>query len=308
MSIPKCLLFAIVMLTCVPCAQAHRLIYRPQSPIYIGPVSIEIRSGSSALPTFVYGGSVYVVGRRGLRYSVYVKNRTSQRLEVLVSVDGRDVINGQAASGYTRRGYILNPYRYVDITGFRRSKSSVAAFRFTNKRNSYASKMGGSWARIGRIQVAVFRERRALVYVPRPRPLLQPHWRRRESGGAADSLKRRSRTKRSGAGQAAPSSPKRGKSLHWRRRRYRRHHRPSLGTAYGGTIYAPVSYTTFKRATSYPSHRLTIQYNNCGGFRSRGICSETCPCYRWRFRHYRRHRRPPLKTPQTPRYAPPPPM
>jgi hypothetical protein len=294
MSTLKYLCVAFVLLSFVPDADARRFWISRNHPIYLGPVSIEIRSGSRTLPTFTYRGNVYVLGARGAQYSIYMKNRTGQRLEAVVSVDGRDVITGTASRSYTRRGYVLNPYRFVNISGFRTSKQAVASFRFTTKSGSYASKMGGSWHRIGNLHVALFRERRRVAYIPRP---MIPHRRH--------SHKRRYKTGgRLGRSKTAPSRGSRLDSAPRSRgfRRYRRYE-PGLGTAYGQRKYAPVQYTSFKRATSFPSHRLTIRYNNCAGFRRWGVCSRWCPCYR---RHW--SRRPIIQRRQhQPRFSPPPP-
>lgn len=274
---------------------AHSYIARPNHGIRVGPVTVSVRSGHRILPTFRYGGSYYVLGQRGQRYSIHVKNRTRRRLEAVVSVDGRDVITGERSRSFTRRGYVLNSYRFVNITGFRTSKNHVASFRFTSVGNSYARKMGSSWYSIGRIHVAVFRENRPVAYIPRPRPFRR--WRNR--GG-----KRRMHGGRAPASKAEKSRDSvSGRSAYRRRRWIRRppRHRPNLGTAYGQQRYAPARYTTFKRLTSYPSYQLSLRYNNCAGFRRSRICTRWCPCRRWHRRPYYKYKY------QRRRYAPPPP-
>lgn len=270
---------------------AHSYLAHQHYGIRVGPVTVTVRSGSRQLPTFRHGGSYYVLGQRGQRYSIHVQNQSGLRLEAVVSVDGRDVISGERSRSFTRRGYVLNAYRYVNISGFRTSKSHVASFRFTSVGNSYARKMGSSWYSIGRIHVAIFREKQAIAYIPRRRH--HRHWRKRRltrgpsNRGYAKSPKSeiqdRSRTGRSYRRHWIPRPPR---------------HRPNLGTAYGRQKFAPAQYTTFERLSSYPSFQLSLRYNNCAGFRRSRICTRWCPCRRWYRRpYYQEHQR----------YAPPPP-
>jgi len=240
--------------------------------VRMGPVEISIQSGGRALPTFYYRGNYYVLGERGLNYAIWIKNRTRQRLEVLTSVDGRDVINGQIANSYTRRGYILNPWRYVNITGFRTSMRAVAAFRFSSVPNSYSARRG-TWYRVGKIQVAVFKEKRPIAYIPRPIIQRTSRGLKKSKAPSAGGARRKS--------VQLNDSVKRGKAYH-RYRRYwrpRPNNRPDLGTAYGYSRSAPAQYTTFKRASSYPSYTFTLNYNNCAGYRRSRIYTRWCPRY-----------------------------
>ncbi|TNE43676.1 MAG: hypothetical protein EP343_33205 [Deltaproteobacteria bacterium] len=111
------------------------------------------------------GGRVWVMGRHGHRYHIQIRNHTRLRKEVVVSVDGLDVIDGRRASTH-KRGYILMPYATLNVNGFRRSYRHVAAFRFSRVSNSYAARTSGS-RNVGVVGVAVFSEQ-------------SPRWDRRE--------------------------------------------------------------------------------------------------------------------------------
>lgn len=102
------------------------------------------------------GGRVWVMGQHGSRYRIHLQNHSSRRVEVVVSVDGLDVIDGQRGS-YHKRGYIILPYGNVWIDGFRRSFQHVAAFRFSSVSNSYAARTSGD-RNVGVVGVAVFPE------------------------------------------------------------------------------------------------------------------------------------------------------
>jgi hypothetical protein len=118
-----------------------------------------IDESGTPLPTFSAGGRSYVMGQDGGRYAIRIENRTGARFEAVATVDGLDVIDGQAGS-FEKRGYLLAPWATVEIDGFRRSEDVVAAFRFGRVRDSYAAKKGNA-RNVGVIGVAVFEERGA---------------------------------------------------------------------------------------------------------------------------------------------------
>jgi hypothetical protein len=123
-----------------------------------GYVSVQIVDGSgNALAGLTQGARSFVVGHAGDRYSIRVMNHSSERFEVLATVDGLDVIDGRVAS-YSKRGYLIDAYGTLDIDGFRRSSDAVAAFRFGSVRDSYAARTGSD-RNVGVIGVAIFRER-----------------------------------------------------------------------------------------------------------------------------------------------------
>ncbi len=103
------------------------------------------------------GERTLIVGQAGARYNLVVENKTGGRFEIVASVDGLDVIDGRPAD-LAKRGYILEPYGSLVIDGFRRSDSTVAAFRFGRVSSSYAARTSGD-RNVGVIGVAVFAER-----------------------------------------------------------------------------------------------------------------------------------------------------
>ncbi len=109
------------------------------------------------LPGYQASGKAFAVGDAGERYTIWLENRTPARFEVVVSVDGLDVMDGQAAS-FQKRGYLLQPHATLEIDGFRQSEATVAAFRFGSVRGSYAARTGDD-RNVGVIGVAMFHER-----------------------------------------------------------------------------------------------------------------------------------------------------
>ncbi|NUO47784.1 MAG: hypothetical protein HOV80_02890 [Polyangiaceae bacterium] len=123
-----------------------------------GVITAKLKSGNGMfLSGFEATGKKFIVGQAGERYSIVLQSHVPARLEVVVSVDGLDVIDGKAAS-FGKRGYLLDPNGSIEIDGFRQSMDTVAAFRFGSVRNSYAEKKTGDARNVGVIGVALFNE------------------------------------------------------------------------------------------------------------------------------------------------------
>jgi hypothetical protein len=124
--------------------------------------AVDIRvvdDSGGAYELFGPGRQAMMVGRRGARYSIVVKNRSTDRVEAVASVDGLDVLDGRPAS-LAKRGYIVAGGSTLRIEGFRQSDSTVAAFRFGEVGDSYAASKGDT-RDVGVIGVAVFGDRDA---------------------------------------------------------------------------------------------------------------------------------------------------
>lgn len=110
------------------------------------------------LSGYVSGSNNYVAGEAGTRYTIVLRNRSQFRFEVVLSVDGLDVLDGKSAS-FSKRGYILDPHGELEVDGFRQSMDQVAAFRFGSVSGSYANQKHGETRNVGVIGVALFHER-----------------------------------------------------------------------------------------------------------------------------------------------------
>jgi hypothetical protein len=218
-----------------------------------GDFSVQIDSDDGTLPTYTHRGYTYVEGRRGLRYTIRVTNGTGERVEAVVTVDGRDVITGRQGNYRSQRGYVIDPYGSVDIDGFRTSWSGVAAFRFTETEDSYAARMGDD-SDVGVIGVAIFREKERH---PVPMPMYEDdeYYRR---GGLG-----------SGYGKAAPSPPASGDAAGGYAARERAEQ--GIGTGYGEDRYSPASETTFERRGRRPDSKLSVYYDDHQGLIARGV-------------------------------------
>lgn len=100
----------------------------------------------------------YVEAVRGQNYSIRIRNRTSQRIGVVIAVDGRNVISGdQSNLRPDERMYVLGPYQQESYEGWRTGKNKVNRFYFTEAGDSYAGAWG-DYSAMGVIAVAAFRE------------------------------------------------------------------------------------------------------------------------------------------------------
>jgi hypothetical protein len=116
-----------------------------------------VDEGGLPLEAFSLNGHIYVVGEHGRRYSIVISNLTDRRYEAVVSVDGLDVLDGEAAS-VRKRGYLVAPHASITVEGFRKTLDEVAAFRFGSVSQSYAGRTGRD-RNVGVIGFAFFHER-----------------------------------------------------------------------------------------------------------------------------------------------------
>jgi hypothetical protein len=214
-----------------------------------GPYELQLLVDGQPARSFPSNGDTWVLGQLGQRYTLRVLNHSPQRVEAVVSVDGRDVIDGQPGNT-AKRGYLVPAYGSVDIDGWRISEREAAAFRFSSVPNSYAARMGNG-RDVGVIGVAVFAE-----YRPVLRHYQQPY-------------------DRSGAPSSAPpnvplSEAPMSKSAESLRADSARD-RAGLGTEYGEAVVSQVSEVPFQRASSSPCAMLSVRYNDRAGLVAMGI-------------------------------------
>lgn len=282
------LLLGTAVFACSPgVAEAHRPWhntehYHPPQPAQDVSVTLESPHGGS-IQNFWHDGSLYVAGQNGARYNLRLQNNTGERVEAVVTVDGRDVVSGQLGNYKSQRGYVLEAYGSVVIEGFRQSLDHVAAFRFTDIGNSYSARRG-SPQHVGVIGVAVFKEhqpRRRPVQPPVPiatRPYYEPYGDAGgydyKSGGAAQ---RPAEETSAPAPTSALAGASRAKAAYdGDDASYRYEKAPTrsnrLGTEYGETTYSSVREVSFTRKHNRrPDSLLTIYYDSLDGLRARGV-------------------------------------
>jgi hypothetical protein len=286
-----------------------------------GGYELEVLVDGVPAPTFFRGGGTYVLGQMGDRYTLHVVNHTGRRVEAVLSVDGRDVVDGRSADFRGKRGYLVPAYGAVDVDGWRLSNAAVAAFRFSTVAASYAARSGAP-RDVGVIGAAIFPER----FVPRPRPprplevpydgaLNEPpassYGRGGGDRGAAEAEAEAPTGARAGdsssAGAPAPEAApaKRSRSL----ADSDSARRPGLGTEFGEAVDSAVREVDFVRANaSVPAALLGARYNDRAGLVALGIDVEPQTCAAWPCDHDLELRETATPFPVTERrYAAPPP-
>ena len=280
----------ILFLACCTQADARSPFWRPRPAPPPYAFSVEDENGNS-LPTFVKDGRTFLLGEPGLRYNVRVRNPTAQRVEAVVSVDGRDAVSGQPGDYVNERGYVIPPYGSVLVEGFRRSLGEVAAFRFTSPEDSYSSRLGTP-QNVGVIGVAFFPERvrppAPVIRRPppvRPAPLPYDYYGYRGGRDSEDSRALPQRPmKRLPSAAPAPSSPaSEGRADSAPRSRSEAKGSSNddlgssgsvnnLGTQFGESRESVVSSVSFERASAtHPALVSTLRYDDADGLSARGI-------------------------------------
>jgi hypothetical protein len=250
---PADLVLAASLLACIACTPAPVRAREARS----GPYALEVvDEAGRGLPAYRQGGRTFVLGRLGQRYLLRVRNGSGRRIEVVASVDGRDVLDGRPAS-VEKRGYLVEAFSELTIDGFRLSQDAVAAFRFSSVPDSYAARMGDA-GDVGVIGLAVFPERpRPVVRMPAPLPFDHDGWGR----GSAPS----------GAPSASAPEAMKSEGPERRDRRADAADRPGLGTAFGEEHGSRVEQVPFERASGGPAALLSLRYDDERGLLAQGI-------------------------------------
>lgn len=244
---PVPLAVAVALAACSP-----RVPSAQEVPARSGPYAVEaVDEAGRALPTFEHRGRTYVLGALGQRYLLRFRNGSARRVEVVASVDGRDVVDGRPAA-LSKRGYVVEPYGELTVDGFRTSEDAVAAFRFSSVARSYAARRGDA-RDVGVVGLAVFPER---VHRRAPPPYVDPD--PYPSSGAPDRA------------EAAPApAPDSGAVASTPE--HRRSARPGLGTEFGEAHASHVERTSFERASGRPAAVLTFRYDDREGLLALGV-------------------------------------
>jgi hypothetical protein len=278
-------------------AEARRLPPPVEPQQSLVSVQIEAPDGSD-FPSFRSGGEVWIAGSEGQRYNLRLQNHSPERVEIVVTVDGRDVISGRLGDYVKQRGYVLDPFDVLIIEGYRQSLDSVAAFRFADLADSYSARLG-SPIHVGLIGVAAFAERSPARLRQQPLAPVEGDAFPGEDAVAptpsvvvAGSDKARAR---------AGGDARDGERMSWAAPEEEQVNQ--LGTEYGESTFSPVEEVTFKRKhRRKPDQLLVLHYDSMDGLRARGIVFDEP-----------HHRREPVRTwdreprPRDGRFAPPPP-
>jgi len=279
----RSLLVLAVTLGVAVSAHARSEVWRPRPvglPSSAAGVTATLEDAAGrTLPTWHHKGQTWVLGQQGQTYRVRVRNANPERVEVVVSVDGRDAVSGDPGDFTRQRGYVVAPFGELVVDGFRQDLDRVAAFTFTTPGDSYSARRGTP-QNVGVIGVAVFREAPAVALAPppvyrptpmRPEPTLDSERRGDGLGTSGDFGGFGAERTKASTPMSAPADVAEGASEAAQGRRSPAP-RQNLGTQYGATQSSPTTEVPFQRATpTRPSAVLGLYYDDARGLRARGI-------------------------------------
>jgi hypothetical protein len=171
----------------------------------------------------------YLEAKKGENYGIIIRNRTPERIGVVIAVDGRNIISGkQSDLRNTEEMYIVSSYEENRFDGWRTSENTVNRFYFTDTPDSYAKKTFNDSSAMGVIAVAVYREKN------RPQPLSGMNT--QKSSPAAPSVERKASGK---ASEALRDE--------------------SAGTGFGDEQYSPVTRVAFE-PERLPIQKTLVKY------------------------------------------------
>jgi len=226
-------LFAFCILSLVPSSARSMRWYPSEANLVSVAIIGDMRGELSQHPEncrFCTENSKYrhIEASRGERYRIRLTNNTNERIGLVVSVDGRNIISGKKS--YNRHHesmYVLRPWQTSDFSGWRSGMDREQRFYFTTREDSYSGRLGDI-SQLGFIKVAVFKEKGHYHSTP---------------------LVRRSEAK------SLPGKVK-SNSLHSKSMSMRE---SSPGTGYGEGTYSPAFKTDF-RSEKFASQITTIKY------------------------------------------------
>lgn len=163
-----------------------------------GEVSVEVVSGAGATLLTIphkemWKGNTRIIkkfleAKKDENYGIVIRNMTPERIGVVVSVDGRNIISGKRSDlRSTEDMYLVNSYDQGRFEGWRTDKDTVHTFYFTDPGDSYSIRTFNDTSAMGVIAVAVYREK--------DRPQLRDEMRKQSNAPAAPSAGSAERSK-----------------------------------------------------------------------------------------------------------------
>lgn len=140
---------------------------------------VDILVNGRPIRQFRHNHQTFIEGRKGSTFELRIRNNTYNKVDVVPSVDGLSVINGEP-SGLDSEGYLVESRSSVIIPGWRLNNDSVAKFLFNDKNRSYSNQIGEGTDNVGVLGFMVFQEKLQPVlnwpdYYNQPAHPLNPH-------------------------------------------------------------------------------------------------------------------------------------
>jgi hypothetical protein len=210
---------------------------------------------------YYHNGITFIEGRDGSNYTLRFENRTSNRVQVVFSVDGLDVLRGLPA-GPNSDGYVVDANSAIEVPGWKVNGAVAAEFEFAGVGKSYSSKMGQGTANAGVIGAMVFREK-AWTQAINP-PWVQQHYLSHTDSWAGTPL--------AGSVTASMVSPHSVTMVGVTRTASSTVVNNEVGTGFGSAVDFSTTQTSFVREDAVnPDAIMAIYYDSARGLERRGI-------------------------------------
>lgn len=138
----------------------------------ISQLEVEILVNGRPAKEYAHNWKTYVQANHGSTYTIRIRNNYYNRRLAVVTVDGINVVDGNAGAS-SKAGYVINGYSSYEVPGFRTSNEEAHPFKFNVKQRSYASKSPvteGDTSNCGVIGVEIYEEKAVNVITIRPTP------------------------------------------------------------------------------------------------------------------------------------------
>jgi len=248
--------------------QAHAAQWQPSATHTRGQlVDVQMVVDGSTAPLYSRRGQwdrSYFQAFAGHNYSIRLHNLTSDRIGVLITVDGLNVVSGDRTSlGNNEAMYVLDPYETTNIRGWRTSLDEVRRFVFVDEERSYASRTDQANGDMGWIRVVTFTENKPLRAWGQIRSLYrggggEPAPDNSSPQGSEDS--RAQQAPRAAAPNGASRDEAKGYA----------DNESAPGTGWGDRSRDPVNRTVFN-ANATASDMIVLRYEYESGLRALGI-------------------------------------
>jgi len=167
---------------------SERLTRRPSYPNF----ELDVLVNGRPLAEYYARGRTYVEALQGAEYELRLRNSSSDRVAVALSVDGLNTVDARHTSASNASKWVIEPYQTITISGWQMSSERARRFYFTNERDSYGAKLGQT-ANLGVISAVFFKERRQVVLVTPPYPITRDRIEPEQSARAESSPGSKSR-------------------------------------------------------------------------------------------------------------------
>ncbi len=228
-------------------------------------VEVRVLAGNKLIPAKEYRheGKTYIEAKMGRPYAVEVRNLSAGPVEVILSVDGLDILDRKVA-GYHKPGFVIGRYRSFTFNGFRLpGTEEVASFMFGALEAAYATLMDAP-DNVGVIGIAVFQEQTGFYNLwPDPEQiddLFGPLGSRRGLPTVLPTptptpIPTRTPIPERPMGMPTPTQKR----------------ATPLGTVFGERLKNRTVYTSFERLTEKPAAVFTIRYEDRASLEKLGI-------------------------------------